>query len=95
MVVYLVGLSFLWFLLAIINGFFLPAMFNAYSEAATNNLGQQITIGLLVLFPVICVQTVTTGWFRLLNESEKPFVMITLIPFVIAAFIAVLLMTAW
>ena len=95
MVVYLVGLSFLWFLLSIINGFFLPAMFNAYSEAATNNLGQQITIGLLVLFPVICVQTVTTGWFRLLNESEKPFVMITLIPFVIAAFIAVLLMTAW
>ena len=95
MLIYLIGLSFLWFILAIGNGFFLPAMFHAYSQAAVNNLGQQVTIGLLVLFPLICVHTVTTGWWRLLNESAKPIVTITLIPFAVAALIAVLLMTAW
>ncbi len=95
MLVYLVGLSLLWFILVIANGFFLPAMFQVYSQAATNNLGQQVTIGLLVLFPFICVHTVTTGWWRLLNESKKPIVTITLIPFAVAALIVVLLKTAW
>jgi hypothetical protein len=95
MLIYLISLSFLWFILAIANGFFLPAMFQVYSQAAVNNLGQQVTIGLLVLFPIICVHTVATGWWRLLNESEKPIVTITLIPFAIAALIAVLLKTAW
>lgn len=95
MLIYLTGLSVLWFFLAIGNGFFLPAMFHAYSEAAANNLGQQVTIGLLVLFPIICVHTVTMGWQRLLSESDKPFVKITLIPFPVAALIAVLLKTVW
>jgi hypothetical protein len=95
MLIYLIALSFLWFVLAIGNGFFLPAMFQAYSQAEVNNFGQQVTIGLLVLFPIICVQTVTTGWSRLLNESDKPIVKITLIPFAVAALIAVLLKTVW
>ena len=77
----LLPLTFLWFFLGIANGFMLPFMFDAYSEAQAPNWLMKGTIVGLIFFPMICVSTVIGGWRLLISERYATAVKVALIPF--------------
>ncbi|MCW9034455.1 MAG: hypothetical protein OQJ97_09555 [Rhodospirillales bacterium] len=83
----LIPLTFLWFLIGIINGFFLPFMFKAYSEAEVTNFFMQVTIVSLIFMPMTCVTTVIGGWRLFISERYSLAVKVALIPFPVGALV--------